>query len=76
MWGWYTVDQQIKSLESILVKLNNILEDTDYIKSNINSSDVNVTKIRIKLVDIQEDAKRIQKICNEVTDSIEHVIFK
>ena len=70
------MDQQIKSLESILVKLNNILEDTDYIKSNINSSDVNVTKIRIKLVDIQEDAKRIQKICNEVTDSIEHVIFK
>ena len=63
------MDQQIKSLESILVKLNDILEDTDYIKSNVNNPDANVTKICIKLNDLQEDVKRIQEIYNEVTDS-------
>ena len=62
------MDKKIELYERTLEKINIILNDIEYVEANLYSTDSSISKIYPKLKDIQNNAKSIEKFCNEIKD--------
>ena len=70
------MDKKIELVEQTLEKVNIILNDIEYVESNLYSTDSNRSKIYPKLKDIQDNVKSIEKICYEIKDEWKRTLLK
>lgn len=69
------MDKKIELLEQTLEKVLIILNDIEYVESNLYSTDSNRSKIYSKIKDIQDNANSIEKICYEIKSEWKSTLF-